>query len=105
MKVIPANTRKHFWKTPNGHGAFTPNGPKYLRGKRVRSNPELWHTDEPVYAARLFVGFNVGGRPQWSMNDLVALVEKIRVSQGRRPDSSFLAQRGIYTSDESGLRP
>lgn len=99
MKAIPANTRAHHWKTPEGSGSFRPNGPKTLAGRRTKANPELWSTDEPVYAARLFVGFNVGGAPQWSMDDLVTLVERLRRDQGRRPDSSFLAQRGIYTSD------
>jgi hypothetical protein len=49
--------------------------------------------------ARLFVGFNVGEKPKYTMDDIVALVMRKRVPI---PDASFVSQRGIYTSQITG---
>src|SRR5579862_6917441 len=46
--------------------------------------------------ARLFVGFNVGGRPAWTLQQVADAVYTIRKKQGASGDASFLLQRGIY---------
>src|SRR5262249_44059384 len=59
-------------------------------------------SEEGVLAARLFVGFNVGDVPTYDVDDLVRIVRSVRDQQGRSPDSSFLVQKGIYTSRTTG---
>jgi hypothetical protein len=46
--------------------------------------------------ARLFVGLNVGGKPRWSLADVVRLVLRARHAQGRSAGATFLAQKGVY---------
>jgi hypothetical protein len=75
-------------------GAFMPNG-------ALRPNKKLWGTKDPVQAARLFVGFNVGQDPTWSMGKLMELVKRIRAEQKLPPDASFLFQKGYYTHEAS----
>ena len=47
-------------------------------------------------AARIFVGFNVGGKRRWRMSDVVRIVKRVRSMQVGSPNSTFLAQMGIY---------
>lgn len=71
-------------------GAFHPNG-------ALRPNKRLWKSDDPIQAARIFVGFNVGQSPTWSMGKLMELVRAIRTEQQMPADASFVFQRGFYT--------
>lgn len=82
--------RREFAK-PNGKlvGWFRPTG-------ALRPNRTAWSSEEPMQAARLFVGFNVKDVPTWSMGELVGMVKEIRKEQGAAPDSSFVAQKGLY---------
>lgn len=103
MPAIPVNPGPFSWKAPGNDmsGAFRPIGTWKLIG--ARTNPPIgFETDDDVYAVRLFVGFNVGGTPRWALDDLVAVVKRVRAEQKRKPDASFIAQRGIYTSDANG---
>lgn len=119
MPVIRCDTRTCYWNEGGGRkGSFRPGGrimPIALQIKpnegseecaecdEARSkNPVAWDSSEPVNAARLFVGFNVGGPPKWSVNDLIPIVRKVREAQGAHPDASFLIQKGIYTSERTG---
>jgi hypothetical protein len=78
-------------------GVFVPNG-------ALRPNKKLWRTTEPVQAARIFVGFNVGQAPTWSLGKVMELVKRIRTEQGMPADATFVFQRGFYThSDGKGL--
>ena len=88
------------WSSPHGRGSFRGRGPFY--GKTATPNKVDWASDSPMLAARLFVGFNVGSRPTWNVDQLVELVERVREDQGEKPDASFVAQRGIYTSSVDG---
>lgn len=100
---IPADTRAVYLSGPQGRTArFRPNGKVQLVGQHVVANPELWASDEPMLAARLFVGFNVGAEPTWKMNDLITVVTRARVGQGHDPDASYLVQKGVYTSKKTG---
>lgn len=103
MPVIPADTRTIAWSAPDGHGgSFRPNGKLTTVGDAVHQNPAAWASKKPMLASRLFVGFSVGNKPRWKVDDLVRIVKLIRKRQGHAPDASFLLQRGIYTSRKSG---
>jgi hypothetical protein len=112
-KAIPTNVMKKFsWQSPDGkqRGTFRSNSgaPKFaykLGEKRFstsRRNPPVWSDRGPTYSATLFVGFSVGDKPTWNMDDLVKLVKRVRRSQVKHPDSSFLYQKGIYTHESGG---
>lgn len=100
-KSIPASLRRVSWSSPNGSrsGSFEPKGnPQFP----PRFNPSTaWESDTPTLAARLFVGFNVGGTPTYSMDHLVEIVRKSLRSQGASEDSSFVYQKGVYTHKDS----
>lgn len=98
-----ANIGHAHWVSPNGRsvGQFRPNGKAVLVGVGAEPNPG-WSSTKPIYAARLFVGFSVGQKPRWKLDDLIRIVTKLRKQQDKQLDSSFLAQKGIYTSRISG---
>jgi hypothetical protein len=98
---IPADTRRFAWRGRSGDsGSFEPNGRLGLVGERpnLRENRTGWSSKTPIYAARIFVGFNVGPKARWTMDDVVRLVKKTRTKQVGSPDATFLYQRGLYTS-------
>ncbi len=101
--VLPADPRRAIWECPQASGSFTPNG----KMRRVSlgdfaKNPTKWDAGETSYAARLFVGFNVKGKPAWKIQDLIKLVRNVRRAQGVQEDSSFVAQKGVYTHRKGG---
>jgi len=107
--IIPAHTGVTSWSHPSGiEGHFRPNGRLELvtfQNGDVRHNGSTWKTTgAKTLAARIFVGFNVGGRLTWKMDDLVDVVRRARVKQGQRPDASFIAQKGIYTHTAPGKK-
>ena len=101
--AIPADTRTFHWSAPDGStGRFKPNGPLLVSG--YLANREVWQERAPVWAARLFVGFNVANRPAWTIDDLVPVVRHARLRQVKDADASFLLQRGLYTHTKAGRR-
>ncbi len=62
----------------------------------ARRNPIDWDSTT-TRAARLFVGFKVKSKLVWKMSDLVKLVRAVRKEQVGSQNSSYVAQRGIYT--------
>lgn len=114
--VYEANTRTHRWTTPNGRRcSFTPTHKLVAHGNvdtRASRNPTDWSADaetDPMLAARVFVGLSVGQDAAFDVDDVVAIVKKVRAAQGKRDkrhdrhvDASFIAQRGLYTSRKSG---
>jgi hypothetical protein len=95
MPTVPADTRAHSWRSPRGRrSSFRPNGKLHHVGPRL--NPAAWSTRE-TWAARFFIGFNVGQETRWSLEHVVELVKRVRAAQGRSPDASFIAQVGTYT--------
>jgi len=107
MPLIPADTRRADWEHAGGAGSFRPNGKLQLHSvSEFVKNPQTWKaTGTAAHAARLFVGFNVGGEPTWKIEQLIALVREVRRTQGAREDSSFVAQKGVYThtNEETGV--
>lgn len=104
MKVLRADSRFHHWEAPHGYGSFRPAGKKRYLGNPAtfERNPRSWASEGDTFAARIFVGFHVGGEPRWELDDLVALVRREREAQGHTPDASFVAQKGIYQSRRTG---
>jgi len=101
--TIPANIGPAHWNTPNGWGSFRPKGRLYLvtlrDGMTPNPDPNTWRQPgAKTLSARLFVGFNVQGAPTWNIDALIRVVQEVREAQGKAPDSSFLAQKGVYTS-------
>jgi hypothetical protein len=99
--VIPCNfVAKGRWASPNckEQGSFTPSreNPSLIG---VLPNPVDWESEE-TWSARVFVGFNVGLTPTYGIEDLIAIVKEVRKKQTGLPDSTFLAQKGIYTYQE-----
>jgi hypothetical protein len=87
-----ANGQKLEWEG----GSFSPNAKRVGHGTgggRLAKNITRWSSKEPLQAARLFVGFNVGDQPVHSMSDLVDLVSD---EQGGETGSTFVSQRGTY---------
>lgn len=89
------------------------------RGQRLlRANPRTWrpshksHMSNPVdweglgaRFARIIVGFKVGNRVRWKMDDLIRLWKAGATEFGRTVrDATFVAQKGIWTSFASGRR-
>jgi len=99
---IDANIGTAHWLAPTHHGSFRPNGKLLVEGREAIANPALWEGKGPVWAARLFVGFNVGKKPRWDVDDLVKVVKRVRKRQEQKPDASFVLQKGIYTSSKTG---
>lgn len=94
---IQADTRAHQWSSYNGRSCtFWPNGKLYIVGEEAQENPKV------TWAARLFVGLNVGGKPKWKIDDVVKVVRRIRTAQGHSPNLSFIAQKGIFRSSDTG---
>ncbi len=102
MPVIPADTRRALWKAPHGMGSFEPIGKKIYVEDAQPNMSSKWKSHKDINAARIFVGFNVGGEPRWKIDDLIAIVTGARKVKGRVPDASYVAQKGVYTSKISG---
>ena len=102
MSTIHANPGRFHYQAPRGGwGIFHPVG--RLKRQGAHKNPPSWETDV-VYAARLFVGFNVDEHPTYTLDDLVKLVKKVRDAQVGIPDASFIAQRGLYRHTSGRLK-
>lgn len=93
--TLPVSLKPMRWGAPDGsaRGHFKPNGrPVVGAGSRILT--PNWRSSEPTWAARLFVGFNVGDTPTYEMDDLIQIVRRVRREQGAestsRPSSTQL---------------
>jgi len=108
MPTIPCNPGAYYWANPGRKLAvsFRGNGPLIFvpvhEGFKLVPNPYDFVDSDAILAARILVGFNVGARKQWKMKDVIGIVQDVRAKQKRKPDASFVAQQGIYTSSVSG---
>ena len=103
MTAITVNPAFAYWGEPSGAvSSFRPLGRWQIIGGKTqldrRSNPARWESDE-VYAARLFVGFNIGDTSAFDLEDLIGLV---RGELGEASAATFIAQKGLYTSNRTG---
>lgn len=71
------------------------------RRRAGEDSVESW--GEGGLAARLFVGLNVGDKPTYSVEDVLHEVAKLRDKAGLPADSSFIAQKGLYTEPSGHL--
>jgi hypothetical protein len=94
---IPCNPGPHHWAGPHG-GCFRPAGPihKIDDGALAGFLDGYAWSSRSTLSARIIVGFSVGDTPTWDIDDLIPIVQEIRLAQGAAPNASFLAQRGIY---------
>lgn len=97
MPAFPFNPSLFHWNPPHPHpgGSFRPHGPMQQYGEIAVRNPKGWGSRKTL-AARLIVGFSVRSKPTYKLDDLVAIVERVRREQADNPSASFVAQRGIY---------
>ena len=94
MGVLHANPGPFSYRGPEGrYGSFRPSGSRIRVGRVYQ--PNSWFSEKPVLAARILVGFNVGEKPTWTLEDVVAIVKSVRTEESK-PDASFVAQRGFY---------
>lgn len=88
MPVLPINLGPAY----GAWGSFRPKGKVQVFAGR-RTNP-FSEVDAP-YAARLFIGFNVGRRKVHTLRGLMARVKRLRTIH---PEATFVGQHGIYAS-------
>ena len=79
---------------------FRPKGRLRTYEKGARPNPTTRISGGGL-SARLFVGLKVGQRTAYKVDDVIAVVRRVRKRQGKGADASILAQKGIY-EDRSG---
>lgn len=104
---LEANISRFSWAHGSDVGWFTPNGGLHVHGEgELQPNRQLWSDDKPLLAARIFIGFKVGNRVRWKLDDVVKIVKRVRANQVGNPSSTFLLQRGIYahSPDAGGAR-
>jgi hypothetical protein len=98
MPAFCCDTRTFHWD----NGSFRPRGKLVMVGSAAATNPAKLQEQRDVWSARLFVGFNVQGKPTWTIDDLAEVVFAERRRQRRTPDASLLMQKGIYQSFQTG---
>ena len=81
------------------------------RAKASAAGEDVQSYGQGGYSARVLIGLNVGDTPKYTIQQIVNATKEIRqkqytVKHGKkeheRPDSSFLAQKGLYTDSQSG---
>ena len=102
MLRIPNDPGDFYYRGPSGQGGcFLPNGQSSFVGL---ANPREWSIQgKNVLSARLFVGFNVGDEPRWTMDDVIGVTKDTRFGIDK-PDATFILQKGIYKHREGGQR-
>lgn len=100
--TIPANLRQTSWGSPDGksRGTFKPNGRPTVR-TRNNLKPN-WRSSEPMWAARILVGFSVGHEPVYNMDDLIRIVRRVRDKQGIPRTRASSTRRACTHTDGSG---
>ena len=83
-----------------GRKTFRPKGRLRTYEKGALKNPATRLSGGGL-SARLFVGLKVGQRATYKIDDVIAIVRRVRKRQGKSADASILAQKGIY-EDRSG---
>lgn len=74
--------------------SFDPDGPEWFTGRRANARDRFTGDN---YAARLFIGFNAGNKPTWTMEEIIAMVKDLRTKQGQLPDATYIATKGVFT--------
>lgn len=109
MPVVYANLGPLFLPSPGGPIRWRPTGPLYRVSVRdgVRGNPpKVERLGAETFSARIFVGFNVGETPTWTLDELIAVAKrhwkKAKWSRRKKETSgaSFLSQRGFFDSPQ-----
>jgi len=77
----------------HGKRRFRPEG--HLHEIGLQENPVVKRTGAKLLAGRFFVGFNVGGSPRWTVDDVIDVFSDLRTG-----GASFIVQRGIYAPEK-----
>jgi hypothetical protein len=86
------------------NGTFRPTG-RLVQVGSYPPNPLKDRKRKPLWSARLLVGLNVGKKPKWTIEDIIPVVQEVRLAQVGDAGASLLLQYGIYTwTDEKGRR-
>lgn len=83
---------------------FNPSRKFVYSDNDYRKNPVIGTEAEirkPLFAGKITVGFNVGDTPTWYLDDLIKLTRAYLKETKQTEDSTFIAQKGVYTH-ESG---
>lgn len=102
MPAIIANLGPISWGGPYP-GSFRPSGKLEHHGntaplfREITTRNPTQRTRRVSAGVRIVVGFNVGKKTRWGMEDLIAIVKVVRLRQVGLPDATFLAQTGMYT--------
>lgn len=102
--ILHGNYGPSAWHASRGRIArFIPRGRLvYWGGKPTRAtrgDAEIPVKGVATLEAAIVVGFNVGGKPRWSMRDAVRVVLAAKRAAGLSADSTFQSQWGYYQPD------
>ena len=100
--TIHGNLGPVVYRKGNYAVGFIPRGSMYQSGRRTRASGDYAVKGRGLLTGRIVVGFNVGAKTVWRLQDLVKAVRTIREAQGRTAGATFLAQRGIYQTAVKG---
>jgi hypothetical protein len=84
----------------HGTRRFKPRGRLRVYEHGAMSNP-VERLSGGGWGARFFVGLKVGRQTKYKIEDVIAVVRRVRKAQGKVADATILAQKGIY-EDRSG---
>jgi len=101
MPTYPFNNNPFRIFVPKRGGfSFVPRGPMSFYGTRLNPKVDWLSKKTPNFSARFFVGLSVGHKPTWTVADVVKKTRAFLRDSQWKEDSSFIAQRGVYTEDE-----
>lgn len=87
-------------------GSFSPYGKlmvyEQTPSSRTAQRNSREQIKDKIWSARIILGFKVGKKIAWSMNDIVHFVKQERIAQEALPNATFLAQRGLYQHKKGG---
>jgi hypothetical protein len=79
----------------HGSRRFKPKGRLKCYQEGVLENP-VKRENSGGLSARFFVGLNVKKKTVWKVDDVIAIVRRVRKKQKQDSSASILAQKGIY---------
>jgi len=91
--------------------SFTPNGKLYVVGDEavMLQNPVSWKSEGVMQSSRIFCGLEEQDKDgnviqRWGLEeDMIPLVQRMRVEQQGDPGASFIAQKGLWKREDSGI--
>jgi hypothetical protein len=97
--ILSGNYGPIGWRSSKGaHSVFRPKGRMLYAGRSPtrRADMAMGVTGDASLQARIIVGFNVAGKPKWTLRDVQNIVLAEKHKAGLGAGASFLMQYGIY---------